>query len=84
MGQSTIRGGTPFARARMLVAAIGAIVAAAGGNAIAAQAQLANLAPYEGRGKGKTKRHDRGGTASAQRAAQKRRNQQRHRKACRG
>jgi hypothetical protein len=39
---------------------------------------------FEGRGKGRTRTHDGGGTRRAQRAAVKARNVQRHRAACRG
>lgn len=71
----TIRHGTPFRAAQLFALAIAAL---------GAPAALNQLGPYEGRGKGRTRRHDNGGTRAHQRAATKRRNVQRHRKACRG
>jgi hypothetical protein len=78
------RRGQPFRRAHVMAAMIGAIMAAHGGNAIAAQAALAQVGPYEGRGKGKTRTHDGGGTRAHQRLAQKQRNRSRNRLAHRG
>lgn len=74
----------PFMRARMMRAQIEAVVQAYGAGTVGAQAALANLGPYEGRGKGRTARHDRGGNRAHQRAALKARNRARHRRAGRG
>lgn len=81
---SNIRVGSPFRAALIMAAAIGAALQAHHGDYAGQQAALKQIGPYQGRGKGRTKTHDRGGTRAAQRAAKKRRNQIRHHKACRG
>lgn len=81
-----MKSGTPFRRASMMMAAISAIMTAASGNTAMQQQQLAQLGPYESRGKGQggPNRLAPGAGMAARRAAMKRRNVLRHRKACRG
>lgn len=81
-----MKSGTPFRRASMMMAAISAIMASTHGNFAAQQLQLASLGAYESRGKGKggPNRMAPGAGMAAHRAAMKRRNVIRHRKACRG
>jgi len=74
--------GRPFAAAIAMMAMVQAAMAIP--EFSRRQAALAELGPYEGRGKGKTRHHDRGGTRAYQRAALKKRNRAAHRKACRG
>lgn len=81
-----MKSGTPFRRAMMMMAAISAIMAGTVGNMAAQQAQLSQLGPYESRGKGRNMPNRRapGAGMASHRAAMKRRNVLRHRKACRG
>lgn len=76
--------GRPFARAAQMFAVIAAAVQLYGVGTVAlAQAVISDIPEYRSRGKGKARRHDNGGTRAFQRAATKRRNVARHRKACR-
>lgn len=81
-----MKSGTPFRRATMMMAAISAIMSATMGNMAAQQAQLAQVGPYESRGKGRNMPNRRapGAGKANHRAAMKRRNVIRHRKSCRG
>jgi hypothetical protein len=78
-----------FSRATNLMVAMAALAAGAyaampGVKAASQEHAYSMLGGYRSRGKRKTKTHDNGGTRVAQRAAQKKRNQARHRRACRG
>lgn len=73
-----------FRRSISMMAAIVSLMAATAGNFAAQRVGLDALGPYESRGKGKNRAHNRGGTKRHQRAATKARNSQRHRLACRG
>lgn len=77
--------GQPFGRALAMMSAVAAIMASTAGNVVAQQAQLAKIGPYISRGKGQNKPNGRpaGAGKAAHRAAMKRRNQVRHRLACR-
>lgn len=77
-----IASGTPFKQAQMMMARINTIAASMSNNPLMMQAALSELGPYQGRGKGRTKMHVGGGTRAAQRVALKKRNQARHRRAC--
>lgn len=81
-----MKSGTPFRRAQMMLTAIAAIMASTQNNFAAQQQQLASLGTYEshGKGKGGPNRIAPGAGMAAHRAAMKRRNVIRHRKACRG
>jgi hypothetical protein len=79
-----VKGGAAFGRARALMAAINAVIMTHAANPLLAQAELARLKPYEGRGKGKTRWHHAGGHLAQRRAALKKRNQARNRRAHRG
>lgn len=68
----------------LMAAAIASITQQFSQNFAAKQGALAELGPYQGRGKGRTARHNRGGTARFQRAAVKARNIKRHRAHCKG
>lgn len=76
--------GTPFRAAMMMAASLAAMAQSMGAHTLGFQMAARDLAPYEGRGKGKTRRHDNGGTATAKRAATKARNIKRHRAHCKG
>ena len=76
--------GTPFRAAMMMAASLAAIQREFAGNFAMLQAGISSLGPYEGRGKGRTARHDGGGTARAKRAALKARNVKRHKAHCKG
>lgn len=75
---------TPFARAMAMMAAVASIMSEHAHNFAFQKAAIAKLGPYESRGKGKTRRHDNGGTKAHQRAATKHRNVLRNRRAHRG
>lgn len=72
---STVPHGTPFRMAMLFAAAIAEM-----GMELAVQ----SMGPYEGRGKGRNRLHDGGGTIAFQRAAAKKRNRAAHRRHCRG
>ena len=76
--------GTPFRAAAMFAAALAAIHARFAADFVARQGALAKLGSYEGRGKGRARHHDRGGSRAYQRAATKRRNVKRFRAQNRG
>lgn len=72
-----------FSKNAMLAVAAG-LATAVGGTIGQTRAELPMFTPATSRGKGKGKRPHRSvGTRAYQRAALKKRNQQRHRKACR-
>jgi hypothetical protein len=75
--------GRPFARAAQQFALIAAAVAMHGAGTVALMQAVAGMPEYRSRGKGKARRHDNGGTLAHRRAALKRRNVIRNRKACR-
>lgn len=68
----------------MLAAVLSAMADQHGLHTAAFKAHANMLAPYEGRGKGRARNHDRGGTRRAQRAALKTRNIKRFRAQSRG
>lgn len=72
-----------FARARSMMAAIGALVAQ-GLRGFELQHGIASMGPYKSRGKGGKRPHRSCGTAAHKRHAQKLRNRARNRRACRG
>lgn len=79
-----MRSGTPFRAAMMMAAALAALSYRYAPGTALFQAGLNDIGPYEGRGKGRTRRHDGGGTRAFQRAAVKTSNRAKHRRACRG
>lgn len=66
--------GVPFRAAAMFAATLAAMVQTFGAGTSAFSAAAAKMQPYQGRGKGRARYHDNGGTRRAQRAAVKRRN----------
>jgi hypothetical protein len=80
-----MKSGTPFRRANMMMAAIQAVMLATAGNMAMQQQQLHAIGPYESRGKGRggPNRKAAGAGMANHRAAMKRRNVIKHRKACR-
>ena len=76
--------GTPFRAAMVMAAAIASITQQYAQDFAARQVAMQGLGAYEGRGRGRTARHNRGGTARFQRAAVKARNVKRHRAHCKG
>lgn len=79
-----IKSGTPFRAAQMMALAIAAAIAQAGHDATSREAAIRALGPYQGRGKGKARTHDQGGSRAFQRVAAKRRNTIKFRRANRG
>lgn len=79
-----MRSGTPFRAAALFSMALAAIAAKFSIHSVAFNQAANALGPYEGRGKGKTRSHDGGGTRSFQRAALKKRNTKRSRAQARG
>ena len=77
--------GQPFARAQFMFAAIAGIMASTAGNLAMQQQQIAQLGPYESRGKGQGggNRVAAGAGMANHRAAMKKRMVKRNRKACR-
>lgn len=75
-----------FGRFNLLMAAMAAASAGlTGHNAMVARNEaFSSAGGYSSHGKRKTKTHDGGGTAAFRRGAKKRRNQLRHRAACKG
>ena len=76
--------GTPFRAALAMAAALAGIQSMYSRDMAAQQLAIQGLGAYEGRGKGRIARHNRGGTARFQRAAVKARNVKRHRAHCKG
>lgn len=76
--------GGAFHRSATMAAAVMAVLAATVGNFAAQRAGLDGIGTYESRGKGKTCYHAARTTRRDQRAATKRRNVQRNRRAHRG
>lgn len=72
----------PFARFHALMSL--AVAAMHAGKAATMSQAISMSGGYQSRGKRASKPHDNGGTRAFQRSAQKKRNQQRHRRACRG
>jgi len=72
-----------FARARSMMAAIGALMAQ-GLHGLKLQQGISSLGEYKSRGKGGKRPHRSCGTAAHKRHAQKLRNRARNRRACRG
>lgn len=80
-----MRAGTPFRRARMMMAAIMAAVASFGNSPLRLQQEVAAIGPYKIKRKSSGAQHrSRHTTAQAQRTALKARNRQRNRQAHRG
>ena len=79
-----IKSGTPFRAAQMMALAIAAVIRQFSDDTSARQAALTRLGRYSGRGKGRTRTHDRGGSRAYQRAAAKRRNTINFRRSSRG
>lgn len=79
-----MKGNNAFGRAKALFALVLTAVQMHGPGTVALADALSGLPVYKSRGKGKTRRHDQGGTRAAQRAAVKRRNVLRNRSAHRG
>ena len=75
--------GTPFRAAQMMALTIASMAQTFGAGSALFREGLANL-KYEGRGKGRARRHDNGGTAMAKRAATKARNVKRYRASLKG
>jgi hypothetical protein len=75
--------GSPFRAAAIMMASL-AVLAATHAPGSVAFNQAASGMAYQGRGKGRTRMHDNGGTAVAKRAATKRRNIKRYRANCKG
>lgn len=76
--------GRSFARAKAMFAAVMSVMQQAL-QPLQQQMALQALGTYESRGKGGKRPHSKGnGSVAVRRAALKRRNQQRHRAACRG
>ncbi len=76
--------GTPFRAAALFAMAMAAIANTFAPGSSGRQAALAGLAPYQGRGKGRSARHNQGGTRAYQRAATKARNIKRYKAQCKG
>lgn len=81
---ASIRAGTPFRAAKMMALAIASIQGAFARDLVMQRTALESLGPYEGRGKKRTRTHFGPGTRANQRAAAKRRNVIRNRRAHRG
>ena len=75
--------GTPFRAATMMAMALASIAQMFAPGTSGFTAAIAGM-KYEGRGKGRARYHDGGGTAAAKRAAVKARNVKRHRAHCKG
>lgn len=75
--------GTPFRAASLMAAALAAVAQMFAPGTSGFTAAIAGV-KYEGRGKGRARTHNNGGTAAAQRAAVKARNVKRHRAHCKG
>ena len=75
--------GTPFRAAQMMALAIASMAQTFGAGTALFQNALAGM-KYEGRGKGRARNHDGGGTARAKRAATKARNVKRYRASLKG
>lgn len=72
---------TPFKAAELFAHALAAIASAYRPGSVAYGTAVNALGPYKGRGKGRTRNHDRGGSRAYQRAAVKARNTKRFRRA---
>ena len=75
--------GTPFRAANMMAQALAALAAMFAPGTSGFTAAIAGM-KYEGRGKGRARYHDGGGTAAAKRAAVKARNVKRFRATSKG
>ena len=79
-----MRSGTPFRAAALFSMALAAIAQQFAVGSVAFQQHANSLGSYEGRGKGRARHHDNGGTRRAQRAAVKTRNIKRFRAQSKG
>lgn len=73
-----------FHRASLMMAAIAAVMAQTAGSPLLQQQRLAELGPYESRGKGGKRAYRASGISAARRAAMKARNRRRNKLAHRG
>lgn len=74
-----IKHGTPFRSAMLMAQALAALAQSFAPGSVGFNQAAQGLGAYEGRGKGRTARHNRGGVRANQRAAVKARNVKRHR-----
>lgn len=79
-----IKHGTPFRAASMMALALAAISQSFAFGSVGYNQAAQGLGAYEGRGKGRTARHNRGGVRANQRAAAKARNVKRYRASLKG